>query len=220
MIDLTKLDAPLDEVADPEPSSPSADDNKMNEPARVVGPVTYRGFPLKYEYRRAYSELQLLDLLQGKTFREGTCYVFLSRGDVDLMSYLQVTFRMQYRIAYLGLSTWNANLPDVARLMKYYDEGRIREMDLFLGTVNKYGAEARQNVEEYRKLAGDRPGIRVSVAKTHIKAFWGYGQEFPFVITGSANLNTNVNMEAMTVIIDWGAFRFFKGFFGEEEPAL
>lgn len=217
MIDLTKLDALLDEVADPEPSGPSADDSKMNEPARVVGPVTYQGLPLRYAYRRAYSELQLLDLLAGEVFQEGTCYVFLSRGNVDLMSYLQVVLRMQ-DVTRLGLSTWNANLPDISRLVQLHDEGRIGRMDLFLGTVNHVGAEARQNIEEYRKLAGDRPDIRISVAKTHIKAFWGIGAQFPFVITGSANLNTNVNMEAMTVLVDREAYRFFDEFFNEAEP--
>lgn len=216
MIDLTKLDAPLDEVADPEPSGPSADDSKMNEPARVVGPVTYQGFPLRYAYRRAYSELQLLDLLAGEVFQEGTCYVFLSRGNVDLMSYLQVVLRMQ-DVTRLGLSTRNANLPDISRLVQLHDEGRIGRMDLLLGTVNRVGAEARQNIEEYRKLAGDRPDIRISVAKTHIKAFWGIGAQFPFVITGSANLNTNVNMEAMTVLVDREAYRFFDEFFNEAE---
>lgn len=216
MIDLTKLDAPLDEVADPEPSGPSADDSKMNEPARVVGPVTYQGFPLRYAYRRAYSELQLLDLLAGEVFQEGTCYVFLSRGNVDLMSYLQVVLRMQ-DVTRLGLSTWNANLPDIYRLVQLHDEGRIGRMDLFLGTVNRVGAEARQNIEEYRKLAGDRPDIRISIAKTHIKAFWGIGAQFPFVITGSANLNTNVNMEAMTVLVDREAYRYFDEFFNEAE---
>lgn len=216
MIDLSKLDAPLDEVADPDPSGPSADDSKMNEPARVVGPVTYQGFPLRYAFRRAYSELQLLDLLAGEVFQEGTCYVFLSRGDVDLMSYLQVVLRMQH-IHHLGMSTWNANLPDVARLVQLHDQDRIRKMNLFLGTVNKYGAEARQNIEEYRKLAGDRPDIRISIAKTHIKAFWGIGPQFPFVITGSANLNTNVNMEAMTVLVSYEAYAFFCDFFKEQE---
>ena len=219
MIDLTKLDAPLDEVADPEPSGPSADDSKMNEPARVVGPVMYQGFPLRYAYRRAYSELQLLDLLAGEVFREGTCYVFLSRGDVDLMSYLQVVLRMQ-DVTRLGLSTWNANLPDVSRLVQLHDEGRIGRMDLFLGTVNRVGAEARQNIEEYRKLVGDRPDIRISIAKTHIKAIWGIGPQLPFVIAGSANLNTNVNMEAMTVLVSYEAYAFFCDFFKEQEAEL
>lgn len=216
MIDLTKLDAPLDEVADPEPSGPSADDSKMNEPARVVGPVTYQGFPLRYAYRRAYSELQLLDLLAGELFQEGTCYVFLSRGDVDLMSYLQVVLRMQ-DVTRLGLSTWNANLPDVSRLVQLHDEGRIGRMDLFLGTVNRVGAEARQNIDEYRRLAEGRDDVRIVVAKTHIKAFWGIGPAFPFVITGSANLNTNVNMEAMTVLVSSGAYAFFCDFFDKAE---
>jgi hypothetical protein len=219
MIDLTKLDAPLDEVADPEPSGPSADDSKMNEPARVVGPVTYQGFPLRYAYRRAYSELQLLDLLAGEVFQEGTCYVFLSRGNVDLMSYLQVVLRMQ-DVTRLGLSTWNANLPDISRLVQLHDEGRIGRMDLFLGTVNRVGAEARQNIEEYRKLVGDRPDIRISITKTHIKAFWGIGPQFPFVITGSANRNTNVNMEAMTVLVSYEAYAFFCDFFKEQEAEL
>lgn len=213
MIDLSKLDIQEDPT---ENDVPSVDDTKMNETARVIGPMTYRGFPLRYAYRRAYSELQLLDGLSGEVFQEGTCYVFLSRGDVDLMSYLQAVVRMQ-RIDQLGLSTWNANLPDVARLVQLHDEGRIGRMDLFLGTVNRVGAEARQNIEEYRRTAEGRPDIRIVVAKTHAKAFWGVGPSFPFVITGSANLNTNVNMEAMTVLVDRGAYELFNAFFNEAD---
>lgn len=217
MIDLTILNQPVEE---PEAPETLADSSKINELPRTIGPVTYRGFPVKYEYRRAFSHLQLLDLLAGQGFNEGECYVFLSRGDVDLMSYIQVLVANQKLLYRMGLSTWNANLHDVAALVQMHAEGAIRELAIFLGAINRVGAEARQNIDEYKRLAAGFPDVRIAVAKTHIKAFWGIGPEFAFVCTGSANLNTNVNMEAMTLVISREAFGFFEAFFNELEESL
>lgn len=191
---------------------PDPDDTKLNETARIIGPMTHMGLPVKYAYRRAYSEMELLDAFADADFEPGQCWVCLSRGDVDLISYLKVIARRQ-RITSLGLSTWNANLQDFETLATMKRNGKIGSITAVLGIINKYGSENRHNVTEYRRILGDWDDVTVKVAKTHIKAFWGSGEKFPFVITGSANLNTNVNMEAVCILIDDGARNFYDEFF-------
>ena len=198
-------------VAAPE-VEPDPDDTKLNETSRIIGPMTHQGFSVKYAYRRAFSEMELLDAFDGVNFEPGQCWVCLTRGDVDLISYLKIVARQQ-RITSLGLSTWNANLQDFETLATMKRNGKIGSITAVLGIINKYGSENRHNVTEYRRILGDWDDVTVKVAKTHIKAFWGSGEKFPFVITGSANLNTNVNMEAVCILIDDGARNFYDEFF-------
>lgn len=202
-------------VKQPPPGGEDEDIGDLSDVARVVGPVDWRGFPLKYIYRRAFSEMELLDTMAGEEFKDGHCYLFLSRGDVDLISYLKVISRQQH-IHHLGLATWNANLTDFELLAHLKRKGRIGSIDCYLGSINKYGTEARKNVYEYRKRMAEFKDVTVKVIKTHIKTFFGDGDKFPFVITGSPNLSTNVNSEAVCVIIDKGAYEFYRDFFHSE----
>lgn len=190
-------------------------DGKLNEVAKVIGPTDFRGLSLKYAYRRAFSEMELMESMRGEEFQDGHCYLFLTRGDVDLISYLRIIARQQH-IDHLGLSTWNANLPDFEMLAYLKREGRIGSIDIHLGTINREGYEARKNVTEYRRIMSEFPDVDVKVVKTHIKCFYGDGDKFPFVITGSPNLSTNVNSEAVCVIIDKGAYEFYDSFFKTE----
>lgn len=192
---------------------------ELTEVAKVIGPTDFRGIPLKYAYRRAFSEMQLLDAMQGEEFRDGYCYCFLTRGDVDLISYLKIVSRQQH-IHHLGVATWNANIPDFETLAYLKRKGRIGAMDIFLGSINRAQSEARKNVNEYRRIMAEFPDVTIKVVKTHIKTFYGDGDRFPFVITGSPNLNTNVNSEAVCVIIDRGAYEFYRDFFQTEKTCF
>lgn len=47
----------------------------------------------KYEYRRAFSEMKLLDLCGEFKFTEGHSYNFLTGGDIDSLSFLKCILR-------------------------------------------------------------------------------------------------------------------------------
>lgn len=49
----------------------------------------------KYEYRRAFSEMKLLDLCGEFKFTEGHSYNFLTGGDIDSLSFLKCILRQQ-----------------------------------------------------------------------------------------------------------------------------
>lgn len=50
---------------------------------------------LKYEYRRAYSETKLLDLMGRFEFKQGHAYNFITGGDIDSLSFLKAVLRHQ-----------------------------------------------------------------------------------------------------------------------------
>ena len=49
----------------------------------------------KYLYRRAFSEMSLLDACQEFEFQNGHAYHFITGGDVDSLSYLKAILRQQ-----------------------------------------------------------------------------------------------------------------------------
>ena len=55
-------------------------------------------------YRRAFSETQLLDICD-LPFQEGNSYHFITGGDVDALSYLKIVLRQQ-NLGYCLFSTW------------------------------------------------------------------------------------------------------------------
>ena len=74
------------------------------QPQRRERAAMYEFTP-EYLYRRAYSEVKLLDLFGSFDFKVGHCYNFLTAGDIDGMSYLKAVLRSQ-RLSHCILSTW------------------------------------------------------------------------------------------------------------------
>lgn len=74
------------------------------QPKRRERAAMYEFTP-EYLYRRAYSEVKLLDLFGTFDFKVGHCYNFLTAGDIDGMSYLKALLRSQ-RLSHCILLTW------------------------------------------------------------------------------------------------------------------
>lgn len=199
---------------------PLAIDHGEDDPPTpsVVGPVTHHGFPLKYAYRRAYSEMELLDALAAGDirFEKGMCHNFLTRGDVDALSFLKVILRAQ-DVRECIVSTWCVDMNDIRQLRKWIDERRITQLDLILGEIYVTG---RHNFEaaDFRQAFDGCENVRVVVARNHSKIMCGRGATFDFLIQTSANINTNPRIENTCLIIppDDAAddmFTFYEGFF-------
>ena len=86
-------------------------------------------FSPEYLYRRAYSEVGLLDLFGTFDFREGACYNILTNGDVDGLSYLKAVLRSQ-RLDHCILSTWCMFAGDALQLLTWLESGEIGRLDL------------------------------------------------------------------------------------------
>ena len=68
----------------------------------------------KYLYRRAFSETQLLDVVDFD-YKMGHSYHFITGGDVDSLSFLKTVLRQQ-DLDYLLFSTWYMAAEDILQI--------------------------------------------------------------------------------------------------------
>lgn len=59
----------------------------------------------KYLYRRAFSEVSLLDAMRHEELKRGHSYNFLTGGNVDSLSYLKIVLN-KHPLDYCLLTTW------------------------------------------------------------------------------------------------------------------
>ena len=208
MIDLDHIDAPA-EMSIPDllelksglmPSVQRPDEEEAPAEPLEGNAVSFI-LPMKYQYRRAYSEMELLDSLQapGFRFRKGMCYNFLTRGDVDALSFFKAVVRQQH-IFHVAVATWCVDMNDILTLKKWILDGRIDRMDLFLGEIYRTGRHGFE-VRDFTKAFEGLDNVSVTVARNHSKVFAGRGCDFDFVIQTSANINTNPRIENACILI-------------------
>ena len=179
-----------------------------------------RQVPIKrYMYRRAYSEMELLDTFSTATLAplpKGYTYNFMTRGDIDALSYLKLIIRQQ-NIHHAIVSTWCVDMNDIRTMKKWVDDGRIGKLDLYLGeiyTTGRHGLEAADFQAEFKGY----DNVKVVVTRNHSKIMAGRGEKFTFVVQTSANINTNPRIENACIIVpedpDADAlFQFYEEFF-------
>ena len=88
----------------------------------------------RHLYRRAFSEVSLIDACGKLDFKEGESYHFITAGDVDSLSYLKAILRQQ-SLNYCLLSTWCMSAEDILQLQLWCDEGRIQRLDIYVGEI-------------------------------------------------------------------------------------
>ena len=163
---------------------------------------------MKYLYRRAFSEIQLLD--NTEELKDGHCYNYITAGDVDSLSYLKLILRHQ-DLDYCLFSTWCMSAEDIKQIEEWVDAGKIKKLDAYLGEIfpNQYKIEYKM----LKDLFAKHDLGRIAVFKNHSKIYAGYGDKFFFGIQTSANINTNPRTENGCVIIDKGIYEFYRSYF-------
>ncbi len=161
-------------------------------------------------YRRAFSETQLLDIVD-LNFEDGDSYHFITGGDVDALSYLKIILRQQ-DLDYLLFSTWCMAAEDIYQIKDWLEAGKIKKIDAYVGEIFPGTYKLEYNllkplIEEY--------GGRVCVFRNHSKIFAGYGDKFYFGIETSANINTNPRVENGCITIGKDIFTFYKNYYDE-----
>ena len=166
----------------------------------------------KFEYRRAFSEVQLLDALGGTfRFKPGTAYHFLTAGNIDSLSFLKAVLRQQ-DVRHLVVSTWCMGADDILWFREQVERGKIQKMDLYLGEI--FSGSYRTEFSMVKDLYNDHPELgRYALFRNHSKVMAGTGDKFAFAIESSANINTNPRTENTVVTIDEGLYRFHKDYF-------
>lgn len=179
-------------------------------PKRRERPAMYEFSP-QYLYRRAFSEMKLLDLFGQFDFRPGQCYNFLTAGDIDGLSYLKAIIRQQ-RLAHCIVSTWCMFSGDALQLLSWVEGGEIEKLDLYVGEIFKasYSAVWSQIHDFYKT----HPDVgRLAIFRNHSKIIAGTGERFTFGLQTSANIDTNMRTEQACLSIDEGIYQFYKDYF-------
>lgn len=165
----------------------------------------------KYLYRRAFSEISLLDACDKFDFKVGYSYHFITAGDVDALSFLKAVLRQQ-DLDYCLFSTWCMAAEDIYQLEEWLQDGKIKKLDAYVGEIfpNSYSIEYQMLKDMFDKYEG---AGRIAVFKNHSKIFAGHGSKFPFAIESSANINTNPRTENSCITLDQGLYEFYKEYF-------
>ena len=166
----------------------------------------------KFEYRRAFSEIQLLDTLGGAfRFEAGRAYHFLTAGNIDSLTFLKAVLRQQ-SIRHIVVSTWCMGADDILWFREQVEADRIKRMDLYLGEI--FSGSYRTEFSMVKDLYADHPELgRYALFRNHSKIMAGTGDKFTFAIESSANINTNPRTENTVVTIDEGLYQFHKDYF-------
>ncbi len=167
----------------------------------------------RYEYRRAFSEVRMLESMQYVKLQDGVTYNFITGGDVDSLTYLKIVLN-QHDLDYALCSTWCMAAEDILQLLEWYAAGRIRKLDMYVGEIfpNSYKVEWSMVKGFYD--AHPEAG-RVAVFRNHSKIYAGCNEKekFYFGIQTSANINTNPRTEQGSITIDKGIYEFYREYF-------
>lgn len=201
--DVEKATTPAIEEAEVAPVSVSRSSRRRTVPLYEI--------PDKVEYRRAFSELKLLEATDLKTLEDGHSYHFLTCGDVDSISFLMLVLQHLKRLDYCLFSTWVMAAEDVLRFGDWLKSGTIGRLDCYLGEhfPNQYKVEYRMLCDI---VEGGGYG-RVAHFRNHSKIMAGWCGERFFVIESSANINTNPRNEQGVITMDKGLALFYKDYF-------
>ena len=201
--------------------SPGADEREdpFDEPKKATTARNHRRttacteLSSRYQYRRAFSEVKLLEAMKYVKPEKGVSYNFITAGDVDSMSYLKVVLNW-YNLDYVLCSTWCMAAEDILQLQEWHEAGRIKRLDMYLGEIfpGSYKIEWEM-VKAFYKQHPDAG--RAAIFRNHSKIYAGanYAEDFYFGIQTSANINTNPRTENGNITIDQGLFEFYKDYF-------
>jgi hypothetical protein len=165
----------------------------------------------KHIYKRAHSELQLLNCLDDEKLKENHTYNFITSGDVDSLSYLMLALRTFKELDYLLFSTWCMSYEDILYLFDLVESGKVKKMDAYVGEIfpNSYKFEWEKINELFDKYKCGR----IVVFKNHSKIFAGLKGEKGFSIQSSANINTNPRTENGSITVSKESALFYKEYF-------
>lgn len=167
----------------------------------------------RYEYRRAFSEVKLLEAMDYVRLENGVTYNFITAGDVDSLSYLKVVLN-QHVLDYCLLSTWRMAAEDILQVQQWHEEGKIKHFDMYLGEI--FPSSYKIEWAMVRTFYEQHPDVgRVAIFRNHSKIYAGcnYEDEFYFGIQTSANINTNPRTEQGSITVEKGIFEFYKEYF-------
>lgn len=167
----------------------------------------------RYEYRRAFSEVRLLEAMKYVPLQDGHTYNFITAGDVDSLSFLKVVLN-QHDLDFMLCTTWCMGAEDILQIQQWWEAGHIKKFDMYMGEI--FPGSYKIEWQMVKKFYEEHPDVgRVAVFKNHSKIYAGcnVADGFYFGIQTSANINTNPRTEQGSITVDKGIFDFYKDYF-------
>ena len=195
-------------------SKKNGDKNKSDVKSSHRRTVACIELSTRHLYRRAFSEMSLLDVCGTFDFKDGESYHFITAGDVDSLSYLKAVLRQQ-SLDHCLLSTWCMAAEDILQLQMWCNEGKIKKLDIYVGEIfpSTYKIEYAMLVDMFADNGKNVGGGRMAVFRNHSKIYAGTGDKFAFGIETSANVNTNPRTENCCITISNDLYSFYKDYF-------
>lgn len=160
-------------------------------------------------YRRAFGTIALMEA-GGTELIPGNSYHYITGGDVDGLSYLQLILLHQ-PLNYCLFSTWCMAAEDILAFDEWLESGKIKALDAYVGEI--FPGSYQVEWEMLQSLFTRRKCGRIAVFRNHSKIFAGYGPKFAFGIETSANINTNPRTENGCITIGQEAYQFYRDYF-------
>lgn len=164
----------------------------------------------KHVYRRAFSEMNLLNKM-GLEMKDGHSYHFITGGDVDALSYLQLAMKFTGTIKHMLFSTWCMAGEDILAFDEWMTQGKILKLDAYCGEIfpNTYAKEYALLQSVFKK----HDCGRICIFKNHSKIFAINGEKISVGIETSANINTNPRTENGCITVGYEMYEFYKEYF-------
>lgn len=125
----------------------------------------------RYEYRRAFSEVRLLEAMKYVPLQDGHTYNFITAGDVDSLSFLKVVLN-QHDLDYMLCSTWCMAAEDILQIQQWWEAGRIKRFDMYMGEI--FSGAYKIEWSMVRKFYEQHPDVgRAAIFKNHSKIYAG-----------------------------------------------
>ena len=167
----------------------------------------------RFLYRRGFSEVNLLESMKYEPLKEGHTYNFITGGDCDSLTFLKIVLN-QHSLDHLLFSTWCMAAEDILQFTEWYNEGRIKKLDMYLGEI--FPSTYKVEWGMVQKFYYEHPEAgRIAVFRNHSKIYAGFCKKdkFYFGIQSSANINTNPRTEQASITVDKGIYEFYKQYF-------
>lgn len=112
----------------------------------------------RYEYRRAFSEVRMLEAMEYVKLQDGHTYNFITAGDVDSLTYLKVVLN-QHNLDYLLMSTWCMAAEDILQVQQWHEAGRYAGLiciwaRFFRAAIKSNGRWSRSSTKNTRRWDG------------------------------------------------------------------
>lgn len=162
-----------------------------------------------HKYKRAFSESELLDVIDRIDFQENDCYHFITGGDIDSFSYIKAMSRFQ-DFKELTFSTWCMALIDVEDMENMIKMGKIKVLNGNAGEIfqGSYPDVYSRIIPVIKKTGG-----YFKIFRNHSKVYIVRGSKFDFVIESSANINTNPRAENTVLTVSKELADFYEEYF-------